>query len=638
MSLISVKNVSLAFGAQAVLDNVCLEIEAGERISLLGRNGSGKSTFLRVLQGIQIPDEGSITGLEFTQVATLDQEVPFTAESTIYEVLSEGVPGAGALLKQYHQLTHDLAEGEDAASMSRLAELQHKLEDCDAWGMDQKIRNIAAELNMDCELRLSQLSGGMIRKVLLAKALMSNPKLLLLDEPTNHLDINTIEWLENFLLKFEGALLYVSHDRTFIQKLSTRIIELDRGHLSCWNGGYSDYLERKQHELEVEQTQNAKFDKKLAQEEAWIRQGIKARRTRNEGRVRALKAIRAERAIRRDPQAIAKIKAIDSNKSGKAVAEFVNVNLTFGQNRLLKDFSLRILRGDRVALIGPNGIGKSSLIKLLLGTLKPDSGSVELGTKLEIAYFDQQREQLQADKNLIENLNLGSDVVTIGDKSKHVIAYLQDFLFTPKKCMEPVKNLSGGERNRLLLARILSKASNLLILDEPTNDLDVETLELLEDLLLDYKGTVLVVSHDRSFINNVVSSTLVFEGNGRVTEYVGAYDDWLRQSASGRSSNSDGKVRTPISTQSVSDKSGQKQANIKTGRATKLSYKDQRELEQLPALIERLELEKNQLEAKLGEAGFYQQDKDLITSTLEQIKCLQEQIEQAYLRWERLDI
>ncbi|VAX09847.1 Bis-ABC ATPase Uup [hydrothermal vent metagenome] len=627
--LVSFKNVSLAFGSAPLLEQVNFNIDRGERICLLGRNGTGKSTLLRVMAGEITADDGEIWRAGGLRVASLDQEVPVGDKRSVFDVVASGLETLGTLLSDYHHLALRLEQGEhDSAILEKFAHLQQQIEAAEGWRFEQRVSAAISRLELPVDKSMDELSGGLKRRVLLARALVQEPDLLLLDEPTNHLDIEGITWLEEFMLGFNGALLFITHDRTFLQQLATRIIELDRGQLTSWPGDYANYLRKKEERLAVEVEQNALFDKKLAQEEVWIRQGIKARRTRNEGRVRALKALREQRQARREQGGKAKINLESANRSGKLVAEVEESTLSLGGRCLFRDFSTRIMRGDRIGIIGPNGAGKTSLIKMLLGELAPDSGKVTLGTKLEVAYFDQQRAQLNPQKSVIENLNLGTDQVTINGSSRHVISYLQDFLFTPQRINSPVSSLSGGERNRLLLAQLFTRPANLLVMDEPTNDLDVETLELLEELLTDFKGTLLLVSHDRSFLDNVVTSTLVFEGDAQLREYVGGYQDWLQQ-----------RVQTAMSKPAARETGKTVKVASSSTEITsrKLSYKEQRELDSLPEKIESLEAEQEKLQTQIADSGFYQQDKARIVETLERMESLQQELEQAYQRWEALE-
>lgn len=625
MSLIKLENASLAFGHTPLLAKVNLQIEAGERVCLVGRNGVGKSTLMRALTKATPLDDGNVWYKPELRIAYLEQEVPPEDSLTVYDVVASGFHEAGALLAQYHRVSAQLANEATAALTNRLAELQQAIDNCDAWRLEQRVNTVLSKLALPGDAVMGQLSGGYKRRVMLARALVIEPELLLLDEPTNHLDIEAITWMEDFLLSFNGALLFITHDRGFLRRLATRIIELDRGVLTSWPGDYDNYLQKKQERLEIEEQHNAKFDKKLAQEEVWIRQGIKARRTRNEGRVRALKALREERRQRLNTAGLVKMQLASGDQSGKIVIEANHISKRFDGKKLIEDFSTTILRGDRIGIIGPNGAGKSTLIKILLDEMQPDNGSVELGTRLQIAYFDQARNQLDLERTVIDNLNQGSDMITVNGQTRHVMGYLQDFLFPPQRVRSPVSSLSGGERNRLLLARLFIQPANLLVLDEPTNDLDIETLELLEDLLSEYQGTIIVVSHDRAFLDNVATSTIAFEGEGRVQEYVGGYDDWIRQR------------RAPA----VVDKKPKPTPSPKTPTAAtpqkkKLSYKEQQELDQLPERIEALESEQTELQQVVNQPDFYKQDKQTIALTLDKMEQISHQLEQCYARWEQL--
>jgi len=634
MALVKFNNVSLAYGHVALLDQVDFQVDAGERVCLVGRNGTGKSTLMQVMLGNVQPDDGEIWRQQNLSMAYLAQEVPADQHKTVFDVVTEGLEGVGTLLAEYHHVALELEEHTSPALMNQLAELQQKLEAENGWRLEQRVEEVITRLELPADKPLSELSGGYKRRVMLAQALVTEPELLLLDEPTNHLDLAGIQWLEEFLLNWNGSLLFITHDRTFLQNLATRIVELDRGVLTSWPGDYQDFLQKRDELLAVEAELNAKFDKKLAKEEAWIRQGIKARRTRNEGRVRALQSLRKERSQRREVQGKARLNLDSGELSGKLVVEVKNASVGYGGEPVIRDFSTRILRGDRVGIVGPNGVGKSTLLKLLLGELTPDKGKVRLGTKLQVAYFDQQRAILDPQKTVMDNLNYGSEMVSINGKQRHIMGYLQDFLFPPKRILSPVSSLSGGERNRLLLARLFTQPANLLVLDEPTNDLDVETLELLEELLTEYKGTMLLVSHDRTFLDNVVTSTLVFEGNGKVGEYVGGYSDWLHQSkqrltGQNKQAASEGKKyeASPVKT-------------VKQGEQTKprkLSYKEQRELEELPARIETLENEQSDLHSRTSSAEFYQQDKDTIATTLERLEVVEKELAHCFERWEVLE-
>lgn len=639
MPLIRLDNAHLAFGHIPLLDDAALQIDASERVCLVGRNGEGKSTLLRVLSGEIHVDSGALWRQPGLRLSCLPQDVPVADEARVYDVAASGLDKVGAALAQYHAISAQLSEagGEDA--IRRLAELQQTLESNDGWRLQQRVENILSRLGLDGDARLSSLSGGYKRRALLAKALVNEPDLLLLDEPTNHLDVAGIEWLEEFLLSFSGALLFITHDRAFLRRLATRIVELDRGHLSSWPGDYDGYLSKREQRLAVEASHHAEFDKKLAGEEVWIRQGIKARRTRNEGRVRALKALREERRQRREHKGNVKMVLDRGEQSGKLVVEAESISKRFGEQTVLRNVTATIMRGDRIGIIGPNGAGKSTLLRILLGELQPDSGTLKFGTRLKVAYFDQQRAQLDPERSVVDNITDRGDHIEINGHSRHVLSYLQDFLFPPARARSPVKSLSGGERNRLLLARLFMQPANMLVLDEPTNDLDVETLELLEELLADYDGTVLVVSHDRAFLDNVVTSTLVFEGNGRVQEYVGGYEDWLRQRVSPMREASQAEkpaaaMRDGTRHLAVESKPAAS-ADIPPAKR-KLSYKEQRELEQLPGRIEALEREQAALHAQMSAPDFYRGAKDAIAVVRDRLEGLENELAQAYKRWETL--
>jgi len=633
MSLVSLRNIGLGFGGPALLDGANLEIEKSERICLVGRNGTGKSTLFKVLTGELQADEGNIQIGQGIRVSKLAQEVPENTQGTVYSVVAEGLDKAGQLLIRFNELSHQLADNMDL--MPEFEKVQHELEAVNGWQMGQRIDTILSQLELNADTEFSSLSGGWKRRVLLAQTLVAEPDVLLLDEPTNHLDIEMIAWLEDFLLNYKGTLLFITHDRMFLRRLATRIIELDRGQLTSWSGNYEKYLEQKQAALDAEATEAAHFDKKLAEEEKWIRQGIKARRTRNEGRVRALEKMRRERAQRRDVTGQARLKMQDSSASGKIVVEADNVSWSWQnaqgeKNTLLKNFSTTILRGDKIGIIGPNGCGKTTLIRLLLGDLKPEQGDITQGTKLDIAYFDQLRGQLDPEKNVQDNIADGNNFVTINGEPRHVISYLGDFLFSPQRARTPVKALSGGERNRLLLAKLFTKPANMLVMDEPTNDLDVDTLELLESILVEYDGTVILVSHDRSFINEVVTSTLVFEGESQVNEYVGGYDDWLRQRRVSSSTKSAKQKTKPKVEESVAVTSEER-------KTKKLSYKEQSELEKLPAKIEQWESEQDALHTKMASNDFYQQDNDVVSQAQQRLAELEAELAKGYARWEELE-
>ena len=642
MPLVTLENVSLAFGAEPLLQNANLVIDRAEKICLLGRNGAGKSSLLKLIAGEQLPDSGRVWRESGLRLGMLSQDVPSDENQTVYQVIASGLAEVGRMLSEYHELALKVeSEPTNPSLVEKMGHLQHDLENLDGWNLQTNVNTIATRLALPVDKPMADLSGGMRRRVLLAKALIQAPDLLLLDEPTNHLDIDSIQWLEEFLQGYSGALLFISHDRAFLQRLAGRILDLDRGLLTSWNCNYNRYVQDKQHQLDVEQQQHREFDKHLSQEERWIRTGIKARRTRNEGRVRALQALRRERAQRRERQGTVKLVLDSEQRSGQLVVNVENATVCFGEHCVIKNFSTRIMRADRVGIIGANGAGKTTLLKLLLGQLPPLQGKVELGTQLNITYFDQQRAQLELEKTVLDNLNLGSDTVTIGGKSRHVVGYLQDFLFAPQRIHSPVKSLSGGERNRLLLARLFTQPTNLLVLDEPTNDLDIETLELLEELLNQFQGTILIVSHDRVFLDNVVTSTLVFEGEGRVGEYVGGVQDWVRQTQIPRL----GETRTnnPKSATTAAPAKADAELTQQSRRADeaqtkrKLSYKEQQELARLPSLIEELESEKQAIEALMSDAAFYKQEKNAVVMQHQRFDQLNQDLERAYQRWEELE-
>jgi ATP-binding cassette subfamily F protein uup len=629
MPLLRFDKVSLAYGHRPLLEQAKLEIRRGERVCLVGRNGEGKSSLIRLLSGEALPDDGKIWIRPGTRIAHLAQEVSPDSDESVFDIVAGGLAGLGQLISQYHHTATELAHAHTPALTQRLAQLQHELEAGDGWRLEQRVEMVLSRLGLDGDVSMHALSGGWRRRVMLARALVCEPDLLLLDEPTNHLDIEAITWLEEFLVDYPGALLFVSHDRAFLKRLATRIIELDRGALTSWPGSYDDYVRRKQAQLAVEAQHNALFDKKLSQEEAWIRQGVEARRTRNEGRVRALEALREERRRRLNRAGKVELKLEEGRQSGQLVFEAERVEFSFGDTVVIKDFSVRVMRGDRIGIVGPNGAGKSTLIKLLLGELTPTRGQLRRGTKLQVAYFDQQRAQLDPKVTVMDSVGGGSLTVTINGRSQHVAGYLQNFLFPPERLRSPVSTLSGGERNRLLLARLFAQPANLLVMDEPTNDLDVETLELLEELLLEYQGTLLLVSHDRAFLDNAVTSTLVFEGDGRIGEYVGGYTDWLRQRRNPAAPATEAlRAKTQIPA-SAAEKTRTK--------SRKLSYKEQREIETLPGKIETLETEHSQLQAAVSAAGFYQQPGEAISATLARLQSVTAELEEYYARWEALE-
>tara|TARA_R110000868_G_scaffold367519_3_gene630519 strand:+ start:1146 stop:3041 length:1896 start_codon:yes stop_codon:yes gene_type:complete len=625
-NLITIDGLSLAFGLDLLLDNIKLQIATGERICLIGRNGAGKSSLFKVIDGTISADTGGVWRKPGLRIARLTQEIPQTKTDTVFEFVAEGLAETGALLAAYHSLTHKMMTSCDDADLLKLEKLQHEIDVQGGWHFEREINNVLTRLELNPDASLSSLSGGWKRRAALARALVTSPELLMLDEPTNHLDIEAIQWLEEYLLSCKIGLIFITHDRSLLQRLATRIIELDRGNLTSWPGDYQNFLQRKEEMLHAEEKQNADFDKKLAQEEKWIRQGIKARRTRNEGRVRALESLRHERSQRREQVGKVNLSVSAAGSSGQLVMEAKEVSHHFAERTIIKDFSVRIIRGDRIGLIGPNGVGKTTLLNIILGKLTPSEGSVTQGTKLEVAYFDQMRAALDLEKTVADNISQGGDTVEINGQPRHIISYLSDFLFTPQRALTPVKALSGGECNRLLLARLFSRPSNLLVMDEPTNDLDIETLELLEEILASYKGTLLLVSHDRKFLDNVITSTLVFEGNGLVQEYIGGYQDWLRQRQS-RSETKQVKKSSTVKAQSATASNTKK----------KLSFKEQTELKDLPVKIEALESGLKELQDVTTRPAFYQQSQEIIAEKLAELQKLQVDLERCYQRWSELE-
>ncbi|NOJ04553.1 ABC transporter ATP-binding protein [Vibrio splendidus] len=632
MALLTIHNGQLAFGDHPLLDGADFALQENERVCLVGRNGAGKSTLMKILSGNIIMDDGKMQITQDVVVSRLEQDPPRNEQGSVYEYVSGGLAEVGELLKEYHNLLDVIAEDPSEKNLNRLTRVQEKLDHANAWRFEDRVSNVLAALKLTANTKLTELSGGWQRKAALARALVCDPDVLLLDEPTNHLDVATIEWLEAFLKDFRGSIIFISHDRAFIKSMATRIVDLDRGKLSSFPGDYDNYLLEKEEALRVEEMQNAEFDKKLAQEEVWIRQGIKARRTRNEGRVRALKKLREERQDRREVQGKANIQIDTSARSGKIVFEAESLNFAFEGKEIVTDFSFNIMRGDRIALIGPNGCGKSTVLKLLLDQLKPDSGRLHCGTKLEVAYFDQYREILDPEKSVIDNLADGKQEVTVGGRERHALSYLQDFLFSPKRARTPVKALSGGEKNRLLLARIFLKSNNLLILDEPTNDLDIETLELLEDLLANYEGTLLLVSHDRQFVDNTVMTSWIFEGNGVVEEFVGGYHDAQKQRAQALEYR---QVEKPTKTEKVVEGTP-KTAPVKA-KPKKLSYKLQRELEALPMRLEELETEIETLQQEVNDPDFFSKSVEQTQPVLDKLSAVEQELEVAFERWEELE-
>jgi ATP-binding cassette subfamily F protein uup len=649
--LVALDHIRHAYGHLPLLEDAALQVEPGERVAVIGRNGAGKSTLLQILSGELAPDRGTVWRQPGARVARLEQDVPLSATAAVFDVVADGLGDLAGLVQAYHHAAVEVAHEASAPALEQLGALQHELEERDGWRLEQRVELVLSRLGLPADLPVDTLSGGWKRRVLLARALVAQPDLLLLDEPTNHLDVEAIEWLETFLFDYAGAVVLVTHDRAFLERLATRIVELDRGRLTSWPGDYVTFVRKKEEWLTSEGVQQAKFDKRLAQEEAWLRQGIKARRTRDEGRVKALMAMRAERAARREQPGRVRLDVTMAEATGKVVLEADHIRKAYGDQVVVADFSTRIMRGDRVGLIGPNGAGKTTVLRLLLGEIEPDAGEVRRGTNVQIAYYDQQREQLDPDRTVVDTIGDGNDTVEVAGQRRHVHGYLQDFLFSPERARSPVKGLSGGERNRLLLARLFTRPANVLVLDEPTNDLDLETLELLEAQIVAWPGTLLLVSHDRRFLDNVITSTLVFEGNGRIGEYVGGYEDWRRQRQAaataagagsgkdtiGRGENAIGRDKNAIGTIS-------RQAADDTGRATttssqrrKLSFKEQRELEALPATIEALEAEQARLGAEVAALDFYKKPAAEITAAVNRLDALPAEIESAMRRWDELD-
>ena len=626
MALIGMHDVCWGFGDPHLLNGISFQIEKGERVGLLGRNGVGKSSLFRLLNGEMKPDAGEIRRQQGVRVALLEQEVPQQCDGTVFEVVAQGLGDVGQALAEYHRLCTALETSDDTALIVQRETLQHRLDSEGGWGLQKVVESTLSRTGLDREQRFADLSAGMKRRTLFARALALSPDLLLLDEPTNHLDIETIVWMEDFLLRNAVTLFFITHDRAFLSRIATRIMELDRGKLVAYNCDYPTYLQRRQADLESEAQQQRNFDKKLSQEEAWIRQGVKARRTRNEGRVRALQKLRAASRERRARIGQVRMQVQESERSGKIVIHAEGLTYRYGTLPIVEDFSTTFLRGDKVGIIGPNGVGKTTLIQLLLKTIVPDTGSVRHGTHLQVAYFDQLRAQLDEQKTVVQNISADNDFIVFNGEKRHVISHLQDFLFSPERCRTPVHVLSGGERNRLLLAKLFTQPANLLVLDEPTNDLDAETLELLEEVLLDFDGTLLLVSHDRAFLNNVVTSTLVFEGQGKVIEYAGGYDDWLLQRPQA--------VDAPSVDVPTKKSAAPRPASAKPKRRT---FAQERELKELPPLIESLESEQRELQAAMTDPAFYKQSKEEIVKSQKRMEEIEALIAAAYRRWEELD-
>jgi len=627
MALVSVQDISLAFGGPLLFDQMNLQIERNERIALLGRNGTGKTTLMKILSKQMAPDTGNIVYQKGINAAYLPQEVPTDLTGNVFDIVLSGLGQRAEIVKDYHHVSHSLEQEQSPGLLNELDRLQAEMDRTNGWEIDNQVEQIISKIKIDPEGQFENLSGGQKRRVLLARALVIRPEILLLDEPTNHLDVESIDWLEEFLRNFAGTLFFVTHDRMFMNNLSTKIIELDRGKLFSWDCNYSTFLERKEKALEDEATQRAVFDKKLSQEEIWIRKGIKARRTRNEGRVRALERMREEKKAQRQVMGKVRMTVQDTQRSGQLVLKAKKIGFAYEENWLFQNFSTQIIRGDKIGIIGPNGCGKTTLINVLLGKMPPQTGDIRLGTNLQIAYYDQLREHLDYEKTVIENVSPGGgETIMINGKPRHIIGYLQDFLFSPERARTPVKVLSGGERNRLFLARLFTQPSNVLVMDEPTNDLDIETLELLEELLIEYTGTLLLVSHDRAFLNNIVTSTLVMEGKGEVNEYPGGYDDWLEQ-------------RQPIleepKTKTEKAPKTSKPKEISTSK--KLSFQDQKELNSLPIKIEKLESRQEEIHTQMSVPDFYQNHPDEMMQLNRELGKIESDLLELYQRWEELE-
>jgi len=631
MPLISLDRISVAFGYLPLLDEVSLQIEPRERVCVIGRNGTGKSTLLRVLAGDLAPARGSIWLQPGLRRARLEQDVPLSSDLSVFDAVAEGLGEIRTLVADYHHAAVGVAANPSPELLDLLGRLQHELEERDGWRLEQRVELVLSKLDLDADAVVSTLSGGWRRRVLLARALVAEPGVLFLDEPTNHLDIDAITWLEEFLAEYTGAVVFVTHDRAFLQRLATRIVEIDRGTVTSWPGDYATYLRKKEEVLANEMLQQEKFDKRLAEEEAWLRRGVKARRTRDEGRVRALMAMREERAARRAQVGTVRLQAERAEGSGQLVFEARDVSKAYGANTVVRDVSTRIMRGDRIGIIGPNGAGKTTLLRLLIGEIAPDSGEVRRGANVQLAYYDQQREQLDPERSVFETIGDGNDRVTVNGRTRHVNAYLADFLFPVERASSPVRSLSGGERNRLLLARLFTRPANVLVLDEPTNDLDIETLELLEAELVEWPGTLLLVTHDRTFLDNVVTSTLVLEGDGRVADYVGGYEDWLRQRPSSRAAIPEPRVPSPES------RAPSREPRVPSPEPKKLSYKEQRELDALPGRIESLEAEQRSLNERIADPAFYLESAEAIRAAMARAESLEAELSVVLARWDELE-
>jgi ABC transport system ATP-binding/permease protein len=636
MSLVALDDVTLAFGHVPLFEHATLRIDRGERVSIVGRNGAGKSTLLRVVSGEQIPDAGIVTKEPGARVARLEQDVPVATDRPVFDVVAEGLDGLSDLVAEYHHTAVTVAENGTPELLDRLGRLQHELEKLGGWQIEQRVELVLSRLSLPSDARVDTLSGGWKRRVLLARALVAQPDVLLLDEPTNHLDLEAIVWLEGFLREYDGAVVLVTHDRAFLQSVATRIVEIDRGRLTSWPGDYAAFLRGKEAWLASEAARQEKFGKRLAEEEAWLRRGVKARRTRDEGRVRALMAMRQDYAARREEPGAVRLRIEQSTTSGQMVLEADNVSKVFGTKQVVRGLSARIMRGDRIGVIGPNGAGKTTLLRLLIGELAPDEGQIRRGANVEVTYYDQQREQLDPEQSVFETIGDGNDAVTVNGQLRHVNAYLRDFLFPLERAQSPVKSLSGGERNRLLLARLFARPANLLVLDEPTNDLDLETLELLEAQLIEWTGTLLLVTHDRAFLDNVVTSTFVFEGDV-VREYVGGYADWLRQRPPDADAPQPKQPRRDVGDSPV--RRSARQGTAETAEAPKkLSYQERRELDALPARIEALEAEQRALGLRVADPDFYKESAAAaITGALERVQQVERELVDLYARWDALD-